>query len=169
MANDRLQKWALIAELIGAVAIIISLIFVGIQLRDNTRATRSANASEANALTVSWYLELGNNPQTSSLFYRYLTDFDSLSQEEKFQMVMKLHAVVLTFQNSFYLVDEGTLDDRIRDTITEAIVVVKDTPGWDYYWGNRRPLFFPKFQQYVDELMEVEREVSQSIYMPAEK
>ena len=168
MGNDRLQKWALIAEVTGGVAIIVSLIFVGIQFRENTRATRSAMASDSNSMTSSWYMELGNNPHTSGLFYRFLTDFDSLDQEEKFQMVMKIHSVILLFQNSFYLAEEGTLDPRIRDTINEAVVVIKDTPGWHYYWENRRPLFFPEFQDFIDELMKVEREVSQSIYKPAD-
>ena len=84
-------------------------------------------------------------------------------------MVMFLHSVLLSFQNSFYLVEEGTLDPRIRDTITEAIVVVKDSPGWRYYWENRRALFMPEFQEYVDDLMEVEREVSQNIFSPVEE
>ena len=168
MANDRLQKWALIAEVMGGIAIIISLIFVGIQFRENTRATRSATANDANALTSSWYMELGNNEQSSRLFYRFISDFDSLAPEEKFQMVMKLHSALLSFQNSFYLAEEGTLDPRIRDTINEAIVVIKDTPGWHYYWENRRPLFFPEFQNFIDELMKVDREVSQSIYKPVD-
>ena len=164
----RLQRWALTAEIIGAIAIVVSLIFVGLQLKESTRATKSATASEANAMTAAWYSGLGNSEDSSSLFYHFLTDFDSLSQEEKFRVVMILHSALLSFQNSYYLAEEGTLDPRIRNTVTEAIVVIKDSAGWAYYWENRRPLFFPEFQDYVDELMASDRKVSQSIYMPEE-
>jgi hypothetical protein len=37
--NHKLSEWANIAEIIGAVAIIISLIYVSIQVRDNTNAS----------------------------------------------------------------------------------------------------------------------------------
>lgn len=166
MADERLQKWALIAEVAGGVAIIISLVFVGIQFKENTRATRSAMATDANAMSSSWYMRIGSDPDTSGLLYRFLTDFDSLGQEEKFQMVMYFHAVILSFQNSFYLANEGTLDPGIRDTIIESVVVIKDTPGWHYFWENRRPLFLPEFQAFIDELMKVDREISQSLYRP---
>jgi len=164
MANERLQKWALIAEVAGGLAIIISLVFVGIQFRENTRATRSAMATDANTMSSTWYMTIGSDSNTSGLLYRFLTDFDSLAQEEKFQMVMYFHAVMLAFQNSFYLANEGTLDPGIRDTIVESVVVIKDTPGWHYFWENRRPLFLPEFQVFIDELMKDDREISQSLY-----
>ena len=166
MANERLQKWALIAEVAGGVAIIISLVFVGIQLGDNTRATRSAMAMEANATSFSWYLRMGSDPNTSGLFYRFMTDFDSLTQEEKFQMVMYQHAVILSFQNRFYLVNEGTLDAETLHTIMEVMVILKDRPGWQYYWANRRALFLPEFRAFMDELIKDDREISQSLFQP---
>ncbi len=167
--ETRLQRWALTAEIIGAIAIVVSLVFVGFQLKESARATKSATANDAHALTISWYTALGNSDSSSDLFFRFITDFDSLSQQESFQAVMLIHAAILSFQNSYYLVEEGSLDERIRNTILEAIVVIKDTDGWKYYWENRRPLFFPEFQNYVDELMKVDRKVSQSIYKIAEE
>ena len=52
-----LKKIALITEIIGGVALFLSLIFVGIQFKENTTATKSATANAANAITVSWYTE----------------------------------------------------------------------------------------------------------------
>ena len=37
-----LAEWASVAEIIGALAIVISLVFVGLQIRENTRATQNA-------------------------------------------------------------------------------------------------------------------------------
>jgi hypothetical protein len=56
-----LKKIALITEIIGGVALFVSLIFVGVQFKENTTATRSATANAANAITVSWYTETGNS------------------------------------------------------------------------------------------------------------
>jgi hypothetical protein len=39
-----LKKIALITEIVGGIAIVISLLFVGMQFKENTKATRSATA-----------------------------------------------------------------------------------------------------------------------------
>ena len=41
----KLKKIALIAEIFGGIVILISLIFVGMQFKENAKATKSANAS----------------------------------------------------------------------------------------------------------------------------
>ena len=164
MANDKLQKWALTAEIISAVAIIITLVFVGLQLRDNTRATRSATANAASAATSAWYTALGNNEQSSALFWKYQMDPDALTSEQRLQAVFNIHAILLTFQNNYYLAEEGTLDIQIHQTIMEAIVAIKDLPGWQHYWTNRRAFFFSEFQDYVDTLMTSERKVSEGMF-----
>ena len=35
-----IQEWGAISEMVGAIAIIVSLIYVGVQLRQSTQATR---------------------------------------------------------------------------------------------------------------------------------
>jgi len=57
----KLAEWASIAEIIGAVAVIVSLIYVGLQVNDNTAAVRSAAANDASVAMQVWYLEMGSN------------------------------------------------------------------------------------------------------------
>ena len=42
----KLSDWASIAEIFGAVAIVVSLVFVGLQIRDNTVAIQAATYQE---------------------------------------------------------------------------------------------------------------------------
>ena len=69
-----LKKIALITEIIGGLALFISLIFVGVQFKENTIATKSATANAANAITVSWYTKTGNSEQSSQLLWDYIKD-----------------------------------------------------------------------------------------------
>ena len=43
----KLTEWAHVAEIIGAVAIIISLLYVSIQMKDTTRAIKSTATNDA--------------------------------------------------------------------------------------------------------------------------
>jgi len=46
--KSELSDLASLAEIIGAVAIVVSLIYVGIQVNDSNRAIRSAAVNDAN-------------------------------------------------------------------------------------------------------------------------
>ena len=166
--KDRLQKISIITEIVGAVAIVVSLIFVGIQFIENTKATKSATAASTIGTISSWYTEMGNNEQSSSLFYNYMADPDSLTSEERFQVIITLHGLFLTFQNSYYLSQEGTLDSRIQESITKAAVGVKDQPGFRLFWKLRRELFFPEFQKHIDEIVDTDIEISEGMYKSLE-
>ena len=158
-----LENWALIAEIVGSVAIVISLIFVGVQLRTNTLATRSATASAASSATSAWYNAMGTSAQASALFFDFMNDPDSLTAQERFQAVLAIHGALVNFQTSFMLANEGTLDNQIKTTILEAVVVIKDKPGFKYYWEQRKAFFYDEFQEYVEWLIKVERTTSNDI------
>lgn len=148
-----LTKCAQIAEIVGAIAIIFSLIFVGFQLNDNARATRSATATATIASMSSWYAGTGQSDQVSANFLNTIEDPTNRTREEWFQFVMNFHAFMLNVQSSYYLVEERTLDTEIRDSLTAVIMGVKDLPGFRLYWEQRKAIFFPEFQTYIDEII----------------
>jgi len=148
----KLSKLASIAEIIGAFAVVISLIYVGVQVRDSASAVRSAAANDANVAMQSWYLQIGSDQQTSNLWWRAITSEEALSDEEEFQFIMMTHAAFLGFQNSYLLAEEGTIDPELREAITSAILGVKHLPGMIRYWRQRKSYLHADFAVYVDEL-----------------
>ena len=110
----KLAEYANLAEIIGAFAVVISLIYVGAQVNDSASAVRAASANDVNVALQSWYLEIGTDQQTSELFYEALTSEEALSNEEEFQFLMILHGAFLAFQNSYLQAEEGTIDAELR-------------------------------------------------------
>ena len=147
----KLSEMASVAEVVGAVAIVISLVYVGIQVNDSTRAVMSASANDAAAMAQAWYLEIGRDPVASKIIVDGMTNPESLSREDMVQYIYMMHAIILALQNSWYLASEGALDLELRDTITNAVLGIRDQPGMALYWSQRRALFKPDFQEYVDE------------------
>jgi hypothetical protein len=164
----RLSKLANIAEIIGAFAVVISLIYVGVQVNDSAVAVRSASANDANVALQNWYLQIGSDRQTSELFYEALTSEKALSNQEEFQFLMMLHGAFLAFQNSYLLAEEGTIDSELREAITAAILGVKSLPGMKRYWRQRRSYLHSGFADYVDQLLTQEANVSVDIYRAPE-
>ena len=148
----KLSEMARVAEIIGALAVVISLVYVGVQVNDSASAVRSAAANDANVAMQSWYLQIGSDQQTSNLWWRAITSEEALSDPEEFQFLMMTHAAFLAFQNSYLLAEEGTIDPELREAITSAILGVKDLPGMIRYWRQRKIYLHADFAVYVDEL-----------------
>ena len=147
-----LSDLASIAEVVGAIAVVISLLYVGLQVRDSARAVRSAAVNDANVSLQAWYLNISNNRQASELWLDGLLSSEPLARDDEFQFQMTVHAAFLGFQNSFLLAQEGSLDTEILGSITAALLPTKDLPGMRRYWRQRRGYFYPGFAEYIDEL-----------------
>jgi hypothetical protein len=147
------QDLAAVAEIVGGVAVVVSLIYVGLQVNDSTSAIRSTAASDATTTMQSWYLEMGGNRQASDAWFNAMTSPEPLPAHDEFQFLMSMHAVLMGMQNSYLLSKEGTLDAEFREAVTTAIVAVKDLPGMDRFWRQRRGFFHTGFAEYVDGLL----------------
>ena len=158
-----LEQLALIAEIFGGFAILISLIFVGIQFRENAKATKSANSSATISSLGNWYQQIGNNQETSKVFYDFMAAPDLLTPQQRFQAVMNVHGIFIIFQNSYYLSKEGTLDSEMRNAITSVILGAKDQPGFSFYWEQRKSFFFKEFRGYIEDVMK-NNESIKSVY-----
>lgn len=150
--------------MVGGLGVILSLLFLGWQVNDSAKATRSATANAAIASISSWYGGMGQSAQTSANFLNAMTNPELLDREQWYQFTMNFHAAMLNFQNAYYLVDEGTLDPQIRDSLTSVIGAVKNLPGFTKYWTQRRQIFFEEFQGYIDGIIASDIENSEGLY-----
>jgi hypothetical protein len=151
--KTKLSELASIAEVIGAIAIVVSLIYVGVQVNDSTRAVRSATAYETSAALSSWYSQLGNSQQGSEIFWRGMTNPESLTSEETFQFIVNVHGIFWLYQAAYYLAEEGTLDEELRDSVINTLLGLRELPGFRLYWEQRRDLFKADFRRTVDEML----------------
>jgi hypothetical protein len=128
----KLREAADWAEVVSAVAIVISLVYVGVQMNDNTAATRSATASHSCTALIDWYTHLCADAETLGIWYRGVREPDSLNDEEQLRFIFLLHIVQFQYQNNFYLVQEGTLDKKVLQSITLALTTITGPPQHCY-------------------------------------
>ena len=166
----KLSDMASIAEVIGAVAIVISLMYVGVQLNDSTRAVRSASANETSAAISSWYTQIGSNSQASQVFIDGITSPESLSREEMIQFIFMVHGIFIEYQSAYYPAQEGTLDAGLQESFTATLLGVREMPGFALYWKQRGNYFKPDFKSYVDDLLATgdTNTSGEAVYQPRE-
>jgi len=150
-----LQDWANLAGIIGNVAIILSLVFVGFQISDTTKEMRANTAYNATVTLQSWYNEVGNNEQSARIFRNGMGDPASLTKDEALQFLLNLHGIILAYQSVYFLGSEGTLDAALYKAMTSTLEASVTTPGFAWYWQQRKHHFTDEFRGIVEQIIAV--------------
>ncbi len=146
---EQLQKWAHVAEITGAIAVVLSLLYVGYQVKENTEAQQSE--TEMNLFTLgyeldSWY----KDPDFVALVAQADSDYSALSLTGQLQyeryvlMQLNLWAYAL---KSF---ERGQIDAGEWQAWNNYFTVEIGRAGWRAAYDKWRDGYHPNFQQHVD-------------------
>ena len=110
-----LEQASLVAQIISAVAVIASLIFVGVQLRQATAAIRGSSSEAHAALYTELVDSIIDNADFARIWSVGLTDPKALGEEEWVRFVAYSSAL---FASTRPLASSGRRDDLITSTGT---------------------------------------------------
>ncbi|MDZ4271123.1 MAG: hypothetical protein U0995_09190 [Erythrobacter sp.] len=135
--RDRAEYWAFIAQIVSAVAVVLSLVFVGIQLRDGNRV---ALRNESNATMAQWSsfrTSIYGDRDTAQLFAVGMNGEDALGPADqlRFLYLMREHAWA-TFQ-IWDRNQNGLLTTiQFRNGAAPDFLRVICTPGGVHAWAQ---------------------------------
>ena len=98
---ESLEEYALMSEIISAIAIIISLAFVGFQIRANTKATQASTFHEIATLDINILLSFASSKELARLITVFRDNPDSLNEEEQIHGFYLFGAEVRHVENLF--------------------------------------------------------------------
>ena len=142
-----------LAELFGAFAVFITVAFLAVQMRQNTRALRSESMTTASAAMQSWYQQVGHDPQATEIWLKGQVSPDECSQLEYGQFIGLLQSFLICQQATFRLGLHGAVDADIRESLNATLLNLKDNPGFKQFWEERSDQFDTPFRLFVEEAM----------------
>ena len=149
-----LTDLANLGQIIGAVAVVVSLIYVALQIRQNTNAIRSAAAQTVHEHFASWYCLVAADPELSQIVVNGLRDYSSLSEMQRARFIATYMAFVSYSQNAFLKWREGSLAPPLWMGWELVIMNLVCAPGGKAFWKDRGYMFGEEFRHYVeDDLM----------------
>ena len=148
-----LDQLANIAEIIAAVLVIVSLIYVGLQIRQNTEASRLTAAQAYTDSYIALLSSVVTTPNLTNVMHRGLADLSTLDDDETVQFVTFMDQVCLMYQSFFYQRERGVLNRPLFNMATNAMIDLLAAPGMHQYWATRRHWYDQEFQAYLDNLL----------------
>jgi hypothetical protein len=147
-----LEQISYLSQIVGSVAVVASLIFVGVQLRQNTRAVR-AQTSQAHAVG---YQQIMSGVAESAEFARIwrigLADFGSLDADEAARFLAFTSTLFRYYESSQVQKLRRSLDAEHWHTIEQQVGDLVTQSGVRAWWKLRQHWHSARFRAWVDSL-----------------
>ena len=143
-------EWGALGELVGGIAIIVSLVYVGIQVKQNTKVLRLNTAHNTTEDLADLYLIPAQNSEIANIFFQGIQDIDALQGVERLRFYGYLHKFIRTYENAHYQFSSGALESGSFNGITEQFIFVTSLPGGQAYWEERKSWYNENFRSFVD-------------------
>ena len=140
-----------IGEIIGAAAVVISLVYLGSQIRIQNGESRAAAVHQVIEGYRSSIAAL-HEPEMADVWIQAMSDYDSLTDSQRLRFVVYLTVALRSFEDAYFQWREARLDVEIWHGLLSPLVDVKSTPAFDRFWAIRRHHFRPEFADYIDAL-----------------
>lgn len=148
-----LDELALVAQVLGVVLVVPTVLYLAVQIRQNTRQMRDSASHQYLDTNKDLNLALIGNKQVASVYRRGAVDFDTLDADEKVQCFFFVGQYYQVFANMFELWSGGTLPDTTWHPIRKHLISMMALPGTRHVWDSWARSGLPSaFVSYVDAL-----------------
>jgi len=145
-----LQDWGALGEMVGGAAIIVSLLYVGLQIRHSTNATRSATSQAFSAQYSEIMLRL-TSIEFSAVVWKALPGVSNLKDQEIPAFMGFMGAIIRMYETFYFENLEGRFDSKTFVSWTTQLIDLFGNQGARDYWKLRKHNFSPDFVAYVEQ------------------
>ena len=137
-----------ISDIIGAVAVVISLIYVAAQIRQNTKMMRSGAKQ---SLTESTQGVIYAAMENADEFVKLMSGAEAASPEEDARMSLLTRAMLRGFESQCYQYENGLLEEHEWLALQTTMRQLLAQPGFNRYWQQLKPHMSQRLRMVVEE------------------
>jgi hypothetical protein len=143
-----------LGDFIGGVAVVITLIYLAVQVRQNTFALKAASWQEV----VSGAREAAKlrcDPAIAPAWARGLSNYPNMPVQDVSNFSLAITDEALFFQGVFALYRSRQLDESVYNAYRKWFVSLVATPGGAAWWASiGKPIFVPEMVSEIDKHLE---------------
>jgi hypothetical protein len=142
-----IEQLGSIGEVVGALATVVTLLYLAVQIRQNTRSIRSASIASYVQSSNAISNLLATDPQVCDLYFKGLEDPGSLTESDRRRFIILLGSYVISLQQADQMESAGTLPRALADQYVAMVDWLACQPGfvvWHELWGDTMPASFAK-------------------------
>jgi hypothetical protein len=142
-----------IAEILSAFGVIASLVYVGVQVKQNTRGMHAASIESTITSTNFVREQVVANEDVATLYGKGAVDPDSLTEVERLRFRVLVQSILWTSWNAYAQTRFTGLDTSIFDAQVPFIRRVVSTSGGRWVWREYKDEFEAGFRQEIEQIL----------------
>ena len=146
-------NWELLKEAVGFSAVAASLIFVGLEIQQNTAATRGQTRQELTSLNQEWLILLATDREFNDLWLRAWISSSELDPDEIGRAEMMMVLYMRRLENVFLQYQEGLTDEVVLRSYgfhPEQVATISQHTRFKEWWSRWNGRFHPDFVAYFE-------------------
>lgn len=150
-----------IGEVIGALGVIISLVYLGKQIQHSTtqmgehsRALRIAAIDQVAASFSRFRDPLIRDPEIARIWLKGIQDYESLDEIETVRCGRLFQELFFAHQNTYSRYCEGASSEEAWLDHRDAIAANLRLPGIRSWWAKTRAIYADDFEEVVEALIQ---------------
>jgi hypothetical protein len=149
-----LETWARISEITASIAVLITLVVLVFEVRENTEAVKKSSYETLSNQLIDWRLLMTTDPNLHRVFYTETREGGedwALEGEDRHVFQVYVQALWLIYEQAYYAYSYGDLQEtewqRFEETICRRYVP-------EYIWtapkSGTRTILSPRFIAFVE-------------------
>lgn len=160
------MNWAAIGsigEILGALAVVISLLYLARQIRQNSRIVKG---NSVQSITQTIQSELRWSGDYGDLMLKMFDEPKSLTRLEAFKLGEWMTAAMMARQNEYIQFEQSLIDEEIWHGCLGILKNMLSIPWCREWWsGFDKGVFTPRFIELVDSVSEQENPFNYRDYL----
>lgn len=141
-----------LSQIVSAVAVVASLVFVGVQMRHAIEAVRGSASQAHSAIYYAINASIISNGELARIWRESLLDFDSQGPDAKVRFVALVSSIFRFYESSRAQWLRGQLDDEHWQMIERQAISFASQPGIKSWWKLRRQWHSAEFRTWFEAL-----------------
>ena len=142
-----------IGEVVGAAAVVATLIYLSVQIRANTKVSRVESRRTSTRQSSDYATIIANSTETASIFRRGLEDMNSLDPDERIRFIFLFSMLISQTQSSFEDAELGIVDWESFESGATPAFRMLTTPGGTQFWQKHNIGYAAAFRSRINELL----------------
>ncbi|MGC9992750.1 MAG: hypothetical protein ABSD52_10215 [Candidatus Cybelea sp.] len=149
-----LEHFFYLSQIIAALAVIASLLFVALEVRNSTRESRHRAGEEAYQKFREVQLEVASNADLARIWSQGVHDFFSFQPLDRTRFLLVTHVFFKNWESIFLVHVDGRLSDEHSESTENMAGDLLGYPGIQAVWSARKRYFHQAFRAHVDAKIE---------------
>ena len=149
-----LQDLGSLGELISGIAVLITLIYLSIQMKQVKNSTQRSSIIESNQVFNDIFLASMTSPDFAKVLDKASADYQALESHEKIMLTQYLAAYINAVEISIDLITHGEFDQELASDVDALLSGFFDYPGalehWTQYEMNYTASFRVEVKRFMD-------------------